>query len=103
MFGANLISSEIMRHSHARDQHHLEDVLGTGGWVSHGNVESPVDAEGHLPQVTLRLLAIAIIWYIDVGEHAMEVETCFLACNTTTKNLLNSIDQAYIFPSTLCC
>lgn len=85
-----------MRYSHARDQHHLEDMLGAGCRVSHCNVECPVDAEGNLPQVALWLLAVAIIWYIDVGEHAMEVETCFLACNTITNNLLNSVDQAYI-------
>lgn len=78
-----------MSHLHARDQHHFEDVLGAGGGVSHGNVESPVDAEGHLPQIALWLLAVAIEWHVDVGEHAMEVETCFLACNTATTNVLN--------------
>lgn len=81
---------EIVSHLHARDQHHLEDVLGVGGGVSHGDVESPVDAEGHLPQVALWLLAMAIVWYVDVGEHAMEVETRFLACNAKTTNLLNT-------------
>lgn len=80
----------MMSHLHARDQHHFEDVLGAGGGVSHGNVEGPVDAEGHLPQVALWLLPIAIIWYIDVREHTMEVKTCFLTCNTTTTNLFNN-------------
>lgn len=69
---------------HSRDQHHFEDMLGAGGGVSHGNVKGPVDAKGHLPQVALWLLAIAIVWYVDVGEHAMKVETRFLTCNTTT-------------------
>lgn len=68
---------------HARDQHHFKDVLGAGRRVSHGNVESSVDAESHLPQVALRLLAVAIIWHVDVREHAMEVETGLLACNET--------------------
>lgn len=79
-----------MSHSHARDQHHLEDMLGARGGVSHGSVEGPVDTEGHLPQVALRLLAVAIVWDVDVGEHAVEVETRFLACKTTstTTNLL---------------
>lgn len=73
--------SSIMSHLHARDQHHLEDMLDAGGGVSHGNVEGPVGAEGHLPQVALRLLAVAIVGYVDVGEHAVEVEACLLACN----------------------
>ncbi len=70
-----------MSHLHARHQHHLEDMLGAGGGVSHGNVEGSVDAEGHQPQVALWLLAVAIIWHIDVGEYAMEVETRFLTCS----------------------
>lgn len=68
-----------MGHLHARDLHHLEDVLGAGGGVSHGNVEGPVDAEGHLAQVALQLLPVAIVWHVDVGEHTMEVETRLLA------------------------
>lgn len=54
-------------------------MLGAGGGVSHGNVEGPVDAEGHLAQVALWLLAVAIVWDVDVGEHAVEVETRLLA------------------------
>lgn len=84
-----MVKTEVTSHLHARDQHHLEDVLGAGGGVSHGDVEGPVDAEGHLPQVALWLLAIAIVRYVDVGEHTVEVETRFLACNTTITNLLN--------------
>lgn len=63
-------------------------MLSAGCGVSHGNVESPVDAEGHLPQVTLWLLAVAIVWHVDVGEDAVEMETCFLTCNKTA-NLLS--------------
>ena len=74
----------MVDHSHARDQHHLEDMLVGGSGVSHGNVQCPVDAESHLPQVALRLLAVAIVQHVDVGEHSVEVEARFLACNTTT-------------------
>lgn len=73
----------MMSHLHARDQHHFEHVLGAGGRVSHGNVEGPVDAEGHLSQVALRLLPIAVVWHIDVREHTVEVKTCLLACKET--------------------
>lgn len=64
-------------------------MLDTGGRVSRGNVDSPVNAEGHLPQVALWLLTAAIEWHVDVGEHAMQVETSFLACNTETAHALN--------------
>lgn len=59
-------------------------MLVVGGGVSHGNIEGPVDAEGYLPQVALRLLPTVVIWHIDVGKHTMEMETCLLACKTTT-------------------
>ena len=73
----------VISHLHARDQHHLENVLGAGSGVSHGNIEGPVNAEGHLPQVALWLLSVAIIWHVDVWEHTVEVKTRLLACNTT--------------------
>lgn len=53
-------------------------MLCVGGGVSHGHVEGPVDAEGHLTQVAIRLLPIAIVGHIEVGEDAMEVETGLL-------------------------
>lgn len=90
---------------HARDQHHFEDVLGAGGGVSHGNVDGPVDAEGHLPQVALWLLPVAIVRHIDVREHAMEVKTRLLTCNTSTQKFnnrrINFFSISSIFPCVL--
>lgn len=76
----------MMSHLHAGDQHHFEDVLGAGSRVSHSNVEGPVDAEGHLPQVALWLLPVAIVWHVDVRKHTVEVKTCLLTCNKGTAN-----------------
>lgn len=69
-----------MSRLHARDQCHFEDVLCTGRGVSHGDVESSVDAKRHQPHVAFWLLVIAIIWHINVGENPMEVKTSFLTC-----------------------
>lgn len=54
-------------------------MLDVGGGVSHGDVEGPVDAVGHLAQVAVGLLAVAIIGDVNVGEDAMEVQTRLLA------------------------
>lgn len=67
-----------MNHLHARNQCHFEDMLCTGGGVSQCDVESPVNAECHQLHVALRLLVIAIIWHINVGENSMKVKTSFL-------------------------
>lgn len=67
-----------MNHLHARNQCHFEDMLCTGGGVSHGDVESSVDAECQQPHVAFWLLVKAIIWHINVGEDSMKVKTRFL-------------------------
>lgn len=79
----------MMSHLHARDQHHLEDMLGAGRGVSHGNVEGPVDAEGHLAHVALRLLPVAIVWHVNVWEHAVKVKTSLLTCNTSDSIIIS--------------
>lgn len=84
-----------MSHLHARDQCHLEDVLCTGGRVSHGDVESSVDAKGHQPHIAFWLLVIAIIWHINVGKNSMEVKTSFLACGKKINTLLKNYKYKY--------
>lgn len=85
MSSVNFIMTSHLR---ARDQHHLEDVLGARGRVSHHNVEGPVDAEGHLPHVTLRLLPVAVVRHVNVREHTMKVETCLLTCNKNNRTIM---------------
>lgn len=84
-----------MSHLHARDQYHFEDVLCTGGGVSHGDVESSVDAERHQTHVVFWLLVIAIIWHINVGENSMEVKTSFLTCGKKINTLLKNYKYKY--------
>lgn len=76
----SFVRNIYVNHLHARDQCYFEDVLCTGGGVSHGDIEGSVDAECHQPHVTFWLLVIAIIWHINVGENSMEVKTSFLTC-----------------------
>ena len=82
----NEISTPCSVDLHARHQRHLEDVLGVGRGVAHGDVEGPVDAEGHLAQVALGLLAVAVVGDVDVREDAMEVQTRLLAWNTNSEH-----------------
>lgn len=77
-----------MSHLQARNQGHFEDVLRTRGGVSHGNVESSVNAERHQPHVAFWLLVIAIIRHINVGEDSMEVKASFLTCGRKIKHVV---------------
>lgn len=80
----------VWAHSHAGNQHHLEDVLDLGSGVSHGNVERSVNAEGHQTQVRFRLLSVAVVRNIDVWEHSVKVETCLLTCTTEQHRMIST-------------
>lgn len=102
------ISAQLCRYNtantsylHAGDQHHLEDMLVVGGGVSHGDVEGPVDAEGHLPQVALWLLPMVVVRHVDVGEHTVEVETRLLACNAIRNSIKAGLQLIIMFSKSL--